>query len=561
MRVLRCSLAVLFCLNLIVLAADSPAATNLNTRPKRIVVFKNGLGFVVRTGEAEVKNGVAELEPLPSAALGALWFATENPAHRITEVTTVRREEKISVAAVNLFELLRANIGKQARVSYIAGGTEASVEANAEILAVPEDRVMEGRTGVELSDYISARPRWVAPGSTEPAARGELVLLRTSDGGILALPRHAIQSVRLLDGNLNTEIRKEVVRTRLRFEGQPEKANVNLMYLQKGWNWSPSYLIDLENEKEANLTLEAVLANDIEDIEGAEVSFVAGYPNFAFADIAHPLSSPQTIAELVQSLLAHNEGRGRGGRNYGIMMQNAVAYSDATASAAYSASDFTEESGQASEDLYFFRQPQVSLARGGRARFTLIKLKVPYEHIYEWRLGEKPPNDQYGQPERALPGKENEVWHTIRLTNSGSQPWTTAPAMAVNGQVPIAQDTLKYTPAGASSSVRVTVASDIRATEISTETSRTPVAIYGYNTAKVSLKNELTVRNFKKTPVKMAIHRTIQGEAGDGHAATVTKSGRDLSALNPTQTLKWEFELRAGEEKKIEFNYTTITTR
>ena len=303
------------------------------------------------------------------------------------------------------------------------------------------------------------------------------------------------------------------MRTRLRFEGQPEKANVNVMYLQKGWNWSPSYLINLENEKEANLTLEAVLANDIEDIEGAEISFVAGYPNFAFADIGHPLSSPQTIAELVQSLLAQNDGRGGRGRNYGIMVQNAVAYSDATASAAYSASDFTDESGQASEDLYFFRQPSVSLARGGRARFTLINLKVPYEHIYEWRLGEKPPNDQYGQPERALPGKENEVWHTIRLTNSGKQPWTTAPAMAVNGQVPIAQDTLKYTPAGASSSVRVTVASDIRANEISTETSRTPVAIYGYNTAKVSLKNELTVRNFKKAPVKMAIYRTIQGEA------------------------------------------------
>ena len=82
-----------------------------------------------------------------------------------------------------------------------------------------------------------------------------------------------------------------------------------------------------------------------------------------------------------------------------------------------------------------------------------------------------------------------------------------------------------------------------------------------YNTAKVSLKNELTVRNLKMAPVKMAIYQTTQGEAGGGHAAKVTNSGRDLSALNPTQTLQWEFELGAGEEKKFEFNYTTITTR
>ena len=189
-------------------AESSGEAVNVRTSPKKIVVFKNGLGFVVRSGEAEVKNGLAELEPLPSAALGALWFATENPAHRITEVTTVRREEKVPVPAVNLFELMRANIGKKARISYIAGGTEASVEANAEILAVPDDRVTELRTGTESADYISARPRWVAPGSPEPAARGELVILRTSDNGILALPRHAIQSVRLLEANLNTEVRK-----------------------------------------------------------------------------------------------------------------------------------------------------------------------------------------------------------------------------------------------------------------------------------------------------------------------------------------------------------------
>jgi hypothetical protein len=125
----------------------------------------------------------------------------------------------------------------------------------------------------------------------------------------------------------------------------------------------------------------------------------------------------------------------------------------------------------------------------------------------------------------------------------------------------VAQDTLKYTPPGASSSVRITVASDIRANEISTELSRTPVSIFGTSTARVSLRNELTVHNFKSTPVKLAIHRTIQGEAAEGTTATIQKAGRDLNALNPTQTLTWELQLAPGEEKKIPFEYTTLATR
>ena len=125
----------------------------------------------------------------------------------------------------------------------------------------------------------------------------------------------------------------------------------------------------------------------------------------------------------------------------------------------------------------------------------------------------------------------------------------------------MAQDTLKYTPPGASSSVRITVASDIRASEVSTELSRTPVSIFGTSTAKVGLRNELTVHNFKSTPVKIAVHRSIQGEAAEGTAATIQKQGRDLNALNPTQTLTWELQLAPAEEKKIFFEYTTLTTR
>ena len=535
----------------------TPAA---KTKPTRIAVFKNGLGFVTRSGETDIKNHVVELDPLPDAALGALWFSTDNPVHRITEVTSTRRREKVPVPAANLVELLRANIGKKARIGYTtAPAADTSAYMEFEIVAVPEDRIPAPTAATDAPDYLSARSRWANVLPAPETTRGEVVILRNMSGQILALHKNSIQSVQFSDADLNTTLEKEIVRTRLRFDSASDKANVHLMYLQKGWNWSPSYLINLQNEKKAKLTLEAVFANDIEDIENAEISFVVGYPNFSFTDIAHPLSSRQSIADLVQAILAHNQDRFQ--PNYGHLVQNSVAYSDASVSSTYSPNDFARDASQSSEDLFLFRQSAVTLPKGSRARFTLLDQTIPYEHIYEWRLGDTAPQNPYDQQERRKREKENEVWHTIRLTNDTKQPWTTAPALAVNGQLPVAQDTLKYTPPGASSSVRITVASDIRANEISTELSRTPVSIYGTTAAKVSLRNELTVRNFKSTAVKLAVHRAIQGEAADNTTATIQKTGRDLTTRNPTQTLTWDFQLAPNAEKKLQFDYTTITTR
>jgi len=48
------------------------------------------------------------------------------------------------------------------------------------------------------------------------------------------------------------------------------------------------------------------------------------------------------------------------------------------------------------------------------------------------------------------------------LENKGQQPWTTAPAFAMNGAMPVAQDTLNYTPAGGRSTLKLTVAADVR---------------------------------------------------------------------------------------------------
>jgi hypothetical protein len=541
----------------------APAAENtatdlpkLKTTPRRIAVLKNGLGFVARSGDTKVQNGLAEIDSLPSASLGALWFTTDNPAHRILEISSAKTLEKVPVPAVNLIELIRANTGRVARVTYTPGGNAGPLIVSGEIIAVPEDR----RAPEPAAGEMPRRHAWDGTPLPE-SARAEIVVLRNTAGQIVALNKHSIHSVQFDTAELATTLSRETTRARLRFNPRVQEAAVNLIYLQKGWNWTPSYLLDISNEKQAAITLEAVLANDIEDIENTEISFVVGYPNFTFADLFSPLSSEQTIAELIHSLLNPPQtSPGRAG--YSIMAQNAVSYSGASVAATYSAAEFT--AGQTAEDLFLYKQPAVTLAKGGRARFTLVDASVPYEHIYEWRISDKSIDRRFGgsMPNRdRLPEHENEVWHTLRLTNTTQQPWTTAPALTVRGQLPVAQDTLKYTPPGASSSLKITVASDIQANETLTELSREPVRHLNTTYMHVTVQGELMVRNLKSSPVKIAIHRSLAGEVLEPAGATVLRAGRAPHALNPSHELLWEVTLAPAQQSIITFKYTTLATQ
>ncbi len=104
----------------------------------------------------------------------------------------------------------------------------------------------------------------------------------------------------------------------------------------------------------------------------------------------------------------------------------------------------------------FYRQPHVTLKKGDRARYTVFTAKVPYEHIYQWDVPDSMSIDDRGRRvERNTLDAQNEatmVWHALRIENTSKLPWTTAPAFTVNGPMPVAMTSVRYTPPGAKGS-------------------------------------------------------------------------------------------------------------
>jgi hypothetical protein len=532
----------------------------LKPKVKTVAAFKNGLAFVFRSGETPLKDGWARMDQLPTTTLGTLWIGTTSKSGPVTDVIAYKEKVRQETDAISMGEMLAANIGRKVILSYAAGTATKVVEGV--LFAVPEDRKADENALPTLNPqpYYGS---YIPPGP-QPA-RAEIVLLKntTADGqaSLLSLVKSSVQSLEAVgDFSNQTKVEKELARTKIRVGGSPRQAEITVAGLEKGIVWSPSYRINLANEKQADIELEAVFANDMEDLEDAEVSFVVGYPNFSFADVVSPISLQQSVANFVQALA--NGGNTRAGRFDNNVMSQAILFNGARfdgaagPDAGYAAG--LPLPGEQGEDLYFYHKAGITMKKGDRALFSILKTTAPYEHIYQWEILDSMNVDDRGYRLNAEAKPANLVWHVLRLENKGKQPWTTAPAFALNGQLPVAQDTLTYTPPGGRSTLKLTVATDVRAEQTQTEVARKQVNVAGRHYDEVMVTGKLKLTNWKAKEIAMVIRKSVVGEVVESPDGKVAKLVRNLTAVNPSSEVEWEFNLPAGKDRELTYQYKVL---
>ena len=208
-------------------------------KTKTVAVFKNGSGFFIKSGNMKPKNGTVKIDDTINATFGTLWFSSND--NSIKAVTSrMEQVEHIKPAqAGSTADLLKANIGKKIKIT---AKDEEPVEATIE--KVDDDMVI-----------LKESNKWV---------HYKISYLNRID--------FMEQPVYYSTSKDNTMI------TRVDLKDDKE-SNLNMMYLQKGISWLPTYLVDLEANNKAMVTLSANLVNDAEDLDNADVSLVVGVPN------------------------------------------------------------------------------------------------------------------------------------------------------------------------------------------------------------------------------------------------------------------------------------------
>lgn len=551
-------LAAAFCL-IAAIAAFAGEGSDTDLKPVSIATFKNGLAFVVREGSVKLSSGEARIPFVPMATLGSLWVAPNDPGTSVEELVAYRYDETKSSPADSVAQLLTSNPGKIVTVTY------GNKEYTGEIVGLSD---AEKKEMPRAEDEVELRPIGVQP--------EQQFLLLKSEGKLVALSLGGIGTVSFpADAILRVNHTEQMKALRLEVKGASDHANLTMGYLEKGIGWTPSYLVSLKDEKTAELTLQAVVTNDAEDIRNADVFFVVGVPNFAYADIPSPMALEQSLADMMRDAKA-------GRSEYKNWMSNALTSQmqagvggGAGEGGGVGSGDFSatvsDLVGAPEEDLFLYSHSGTTLKRGERATYNVFSASVGIEHIYEWEIPDTSRVDavgnvqnNYNSQNSADQAAMNNVWHSLRMKNSTKFPWTSGPGMVISGTKPLAQDTLTYTPKDATSNLKLTVATDVRASQQELEVERqTGVQRHlSNNYDLVTVEGTLKLENYKPKDVHLLIHKSLRGEVisstDDGKAE---KIARGIAADNPASLVSWDLTLKAGEKKTITYRHKVFVRR
>lgn len=563
------SRVALTALVLMPLPCFAQAEQSMDAKVTEASVFKNGLGFLVR--EAELPGpGEYVLKDLPVPVHGTFWILPDSKGTTVKEAVAFSSPRSETGKAVTLLELLKANIGKKVEVR-----TEKDEWFAATVVTVPE---REPKLPVSLSgtegryyDYWG-RVRAYRPPSAE-AGQGQeaagFVVLEAEEGQMLALPPSEIKGVRSTDSKLGLDFVSSRPGAALRLKVAGGGGRVRVAYLEWGLTWAPSYQVDISSPKEASLQCKAEVLNDVEDMKGATVNFITGYPNLAFAEAVDPVALLGDASDFLQSLI--NLGAPGRRRQTPVVAQQAVMV-NAPIQEMGRPRPVVPEEGEVREDLFLYPQSDVTLQRGERGYYPLFAKRVPCDNLYLWEIEDSLDERErwrhyygywYERGDQQVPEQE-EVWHSLRLTNTGGIPWTTAPAMTVQGGRVLGQDVLFYTSPGAKTLVKITRSIDVKAEQGEKEVDRqrnapTP---YSGDWDLITVKGELRVFNYKTKPVTMLIKKTLSGEVLEtSPKPSLETTTKGVWRVNPQQLLTWELPVEASGKLYVSYKYKVYARR
>lgn len=530
-------------------------ATSQTPRPeslaiRQVALFKNGLGFFV--GQVVCPEGGTSFEvALPVAPChGTFWISY--PADLpLASVVARQGPSGQLIDAITVTEILKANPDRKVRL------TIGDKEVTGIIRYVADKRDAAG-----LDPYAPPYPMsyYRPPEQPQP---GSLLIVET-DAGELSVDPKTVSAAMFLDGKAERRVaegpKSTVLHVQLKTSAPGQVVTVS--FLSKGITWAPSYMVDITDASQARLQAKALVVNDACGLKDVEVQLVTGFPHLQFADTPSPLALEQSLAQFLQSLSVRRAGP-RGVNVTSNIMTQSVAYNgpqDQTALPLYGAAEI----GQVAEDLFLYPAGRVDLDTREVAYLPLLTETVPYSHVYQWEIADYVNEEGVYEYARRQPDREEEVWHSIRLTNTTGIPWTAAPGQTMKNGVILGQDTLAYTPRGGRSTLRITRAIGVKAeqNEIETARKRQALLMYGHAYDLITVRGEMSVVNLQDKSIDMEITKTLSGElkTADPQPA-IEKIAAGLHRMNGLSKLTWTFQLSPGEKKNASYTYDVYVRR
>ncbi|MCX6352841.1 MAG: hypothetical protein NTX03_13435 [Bacteroidetes bacterium] len=513
----------------------------------KLSIFKNGMFYQKKEGTLSVSNRTAYIPLPPNALLGTYWV-TPGRDVKINQIEfrddTLKSKRKIRTYA----DMLRYNIGKSINLRVQHGEKDS--------------RAITGT----LVDFYELN---------------NMLKIKTNDGKMAIIFTQNIVDIDF-DASMNDTYMADSTarRGKIYLDRATDNLLVNVVSMQTGIQWAPSYIIKLMNEKEARLVMKATIENAVEDIDGAEIDLVVGSPQMYYGGQQDPALTPMVRDNLSVWSYAGDNPNPSGKTRYlnkNMGLQNNTYYhaNMQTLTGTYDGSGIDRVSeniidekgeeynaeGEKIADLYFYKTGKINLHKNYKNEVPISSNNIPYKDVYEasiWDITNYEANRTVYQD----PNNRIDVYHSIKLSNKTGAPITTALIFVLNAkEEPLAQDQITYTPANADAVVHLSKAIDVtvknKEEEISKADKYKKLGKFYYD--KVTLKGSIEVMNYQDKPIVLNVKKAVKGAVTKSDGGKATKSGKYI-VLNPLTNMEWDVNLAANEKKTITYEYEVLIT-
>ena len=351
--------------------------------------------------------------------------------------------------------------------------------------------------------------------------------------------------------------------------GATDAANtpVTVRYLARGLAWAPSYKLDITDPKTLTLEQQAVVRNELADLDGTEVRLISGFPSVQFAHVTSPLSARTSWAAFFQELAHRGAWEADFQTGNSVMSQQAIRMNAAAPAGGVALGAIPTGEGV---DLHYQPIGKRTLAEGESLALTVANGKAAYERIVEWLIPDT--RDEFGHHvgDRRRGGRsggdddDDEVaWDALRFKNPLAFPMTTGPVTVTAGGNFNGQRTTYWVNAGEETVVRVNKALSVRTRAVEYEEQRPDARdetwVGGQRYRKVAVAGELTVNNHRKESVSLVVRRRFSGELTAADAdPKVSLREEGVYSVNKRNELLWALPLKAGEERVLKYKSTVL---
>ena len=517
--------------------------------PSRITsvgLFKNGLAVVKRTVTIP-QPGTYRIDDVPEPVHGTFWVQSD------AKVTTRLTRRMIEVPARPLAktDFQEDLAGCEVVIHFMDSGIPP---AGGKVVAV------EPPEGADAWDRTYQQPRYPYYGSrNRPPARSSLLILETGTGrsfvdtGMIAY----LQA----KGAAGTVKRRRPVLLFSVGAMKEKPATIEVSYLAKGMAWAPSYRVDISDPETLVLQQKAVIKNELESLENAEVRLISGFPSVQFAHVTSPLSLRTTWANFFTQLNQRHQPGHASISN--VVSQQAVSFNAPAPSS--SGLDLSAIPTGEGVDLHYQEIGKLTLGEGDSLALDVASAEAPYETIVEWVVPDtRTAMGRYisDHERNTNPQKyQDTAWDAVRFRNPLSMPMTTGPAMIVSNGRFNGQRMSYWVNPGEETTLHITKALSIRTRSIEQEepAKREEVYLGGERYYKTTVRGELRANNHRKESIALVIRRRFSGdllEADKSPKQTLLEEG--VYCVNKRNQLTWSLTLKPGEEVKLEYRYAVL---